>query len=407
MTELQNIYYNYLLAKLNFNKDEFFKGYIQELTKSCSRYRSLGAKKARYDPKTKELLLPYDHDFKKYQLEGELLLPTSFSMIDYLHMECEIKRKRKYYTLKTDVKSVTASQISSFTYCPVSFSISRTFKVQKLISATVGESFHQQHRLLNYVQIDVGSGQCSTPAKPKNLISFKREIDSDAAALVEEIHDSVAVHVDNSESGQDAKVYTSKDGKYSGKPDYIFFNNKSKEYFVVEEKFQCIPKMPDASELKRWRYEHKSYAEEILRIRSDVDFFENHLNQLRSYIYGVKEFKLSHGYLVYWRYSIEKATNHENKHTCKVEQVRAKKILRSDNSNRQKLVSVFKHIQSFLTKGEMEFNIETQRNPNKCANCVVGYLCGHKTGRFSQVTAQYQEDFLKLTNVPFPEELKK
>lgn len=46
-------------------------------------------------------------------------------------------------------------------------------------------------------------------------------------------------------------------------------------------------------------------------------------------------------------------------------------------------------------------------SPIKCAGCVQGVLCGHKTGKFDKFTYPYHRKYLQTKKVPFPEELKK
>ena len=63
-----------------------------------------------------------------------------------------------------------------------------------------------------------------------------------AKEMMEDIKNSTAVYVGAPNRDLQYDYFIGKDKTYVGQPDYIFLNNKTKKYFIVEEKFHYVPR---------------------------------------------------------------------------------------------------------------------------------------------------------------------
>ena len=127
-------------------------------------------------------------------------------------------------------------------------------------------------------------------------------------------------------------------------------------------------------------------------------FFQNHINQLSSYIYGIEEFDIKYGYLIYWKYELD--GSFPNIVACNI--LKIEKTV----EGRQQIRESFIGIKNLIINKGGNFDINT-RVPVKCASCVSNLLCGHKTGKYTYFSIPYSKTYLKLASIPFPEELKK
>jgi hypothetical protein len=101
---------------------------------------------------------------------------------------------------------------------------------------------------------------------------------------------------------EENRYFKSANENFIGQPDYIFKNDTTNDIFVVEEKFQFLPKDPSTFD---YSYYSDEEEQKIIKKRASKTFFSNHVNQLNSYIYGIGEYDIRYGYLVYWKYELE------------------------------------------------------------------------------------------------------
>jgi hypothetical protein len=146
----------------------------------------------------------------------------------------------------------------------------------------------------------------------------------------------------------------------------------------------------------------------IEQIRQRTVFYDNHLNQLRSYIYAIPDYGPMYGYLVYWRYSLPDRDNSDRSYSYSLqcEQIRARKISGINDAERNEIREVYTRLMNAMREGGGHFDA-THRSPSKCAGCVHGVLCGHKMGLFDRYTFPYDRRYLETKRVPFPDELRK
>ncbi len=400
LSEKQIIFLDYILLQLQLLPGVYRDNYIKHLEKRYKDFKHLLAKKIDRNDNG-EIKYPTDHKFKKYTVENNLLYPSKFNIVDVLMLEYNIKKKRQYIKLQQNSNVISASDISNFTYCPVSWSISKSYKLPRSEAAQIGTSLHQDHKLINYsklaqsVNIDRSWHSPTTKMRKFNL-NFEAE------EMINDISNSVVVYAGLSQEDKETHYFKGKD-IYVGQPDYIFFNFKTKKYFAVEEKFHMIPKEPQNDLPEHWCREHNYNPDEINKTRNRILFYENHLNQLRSYIYGIQDYDISYGYLAYWRYTF---ANNATSYTTSIEQLRVKKINKDDEYNRQALIGVYKKIKKAMKVGGGEFDI-SKLSPSKCVGCVNYILCGHKTQHFKEYSFPYSSEYMMTKIVPFPEELNR
>ena len=408
----QKILKNYILARLGFERGAFLADYIENLTKIVKNYEYLASKKAEtivdirdekevfndYHEDYREELRINGHDYevdehgnvsdadlmdfirknhrmsfsrrevvnpdpnKKYIFDGKVFVPESFSLLDYLMLEYKAK-KDNTFTKKVNSNSIiSATDLANYSYCPVSYSIGKTFETDILKSAAIGSKLHTEKKILNWI---------APKKETQNNLDLQKEIEDkyeSNRSFFADVRSSKLLYSGHN-ADNEKKYFINKAGNFVGQPDYIF-KNKQNQNFIVEEKF-------------KWGKNGMFGA-----------FYENHKVQLASYIYGLNEFNADYGYLVYWYYDFGNLTG------CQV--------LRISRTNKTRIFlnNSFRELSSFIKDKKQDFK-KDKLNPNKCANCVVNRFCGHKTGRFHDIEIPYSDKYLKLVKISYPEELKK
>lgn len=287
-----------------------------------------------------------------------------------------------YYTnhqkkLKTD-NIITASDIAMYAFCPASYSIHKSYDLKESPLTDNGKKYHEGTRLINKIK----KGEIEK--ENKTDIRFFKESEKDYKRFLDEIDNSKLIFSGHSET--DKNKYFKKND-FVCQPDYIFQDRNSK-HFVVEEKFRFVGKK---SVEKHNSYLDKTYYETEDDF-NDV-FYTNHILQLASYIYGIEELKIEYGYLVYWQIKDDKVVK------CNV-----KKIAR-DFSLLENLRQTFRRVKAFNADKVINFDVGTL-NENKCTNCSVAALCGHKHRLFPELKIPYYEGkYISLRRSDLPNEL--
>jgi hypothetical protein len=404
----QRLFLNYLLERLKFPEDDFRMHFLDDLNKRSQDFVNLASKPLKRDGKSGDIIFPKDHEYKKYVEQDGRLVPTRFNIIDFLLLECSIRNMRQYNVLKPSKTQISATDISQFTYCAVAWSIAKTFELPKLVSTRVGASMHEKHKLLHFVRSRQSDGNEKSAERDLKHHATQVICDSGAKDLLSDLADSVAIFIGTASNNDKRKWFEGKDRRYVGQPDYVFFNFKTKKYFVVEEKFQKIPQPPRLDLPADWCNTHGYDPEAIERARQRITFYDNHLNQLRSYIYAIHDYGSLYGYLVYWRYYFTNgnAVDGGSTYSLRIEQLHARKLTGTNAADRNALTEVYVEIKKAMRDGEAKFD-PALRSSTRCAGCVQSVLCGHKNGQFNSFTFPYDRRYMETKLVPFPEELRK
>lgn len=393
----------FFLQKLNFSEDEinkdnsFTSKYLKYLSKSYIHFKNIGT------CDNSENLLPYF----KYTFDGKIYKINEFTLIDYLQLEIKIK-ERQDFTIHNDINLniTSATDIANFTFCPVNYSISKSFSTKKIESAEIGTEKHSD----SYINMLINKKEVYPTEIYNENFDYKKynlNYDENFIQLKELLKDNEILYSGHNENV--VKYFKNDKGNFVGQPDFILKNILTNEIIVVEEKYQYIPSIIEDFSYDYYYYDRTKAAEAKItynRIMKGINekrnknyFYQNHINQLKSYLYGISEYPINKAILVYWKYEIIENFKIVTKCYFKI-------IDKSEEvKDKQELNNIFNQIKK-LNK-ESKANYHTQ-NPLKCASCVNNFLCGHKTGKFEYFTIPYKLDFIEINNkVPFPDILKK
>jgi CRISPR/Cas system-associated exonuclease Cas4 (RecB family) len=289
-----------------------------------------------------------------------------------------LKKKLDSIKLKDvhNSSKVSATSLANFEFCPASYAIQQSFIIDKSTNEDkrlIGIDLHESLRLVKK----------TTGEKDEKKSYYGYDV----------LHNKLINKIKNCElifSGhtQEKKFFINDERNYIGQPDYIFKDPKGK-HFVVEEKFKYLNQYSDQG-----HSDYEKTKNEKNKIKTT--FFSNHIVQIKSYIDYIKEYEIEYGVLIYWFYDLIDQLPH-------VHSVSLKVINRNDNNNL--LESTFSDLQSFIDKGGIDF--KSNLNVNKCTSCSVNKYCAHKTGNFKHLEFPYDKSKLKLTQIEFPEKLKK
>lgn len=369
MTERQVALKNYLVERLGFDiHDSFTEEYLEALEKVCRIHAWISFKEG--DPEG-------GSDYPYYNFDEELSIykPLKFDIVDFLWWENEYKKKSLFKKSENFSKFTSASDLANYSYCQVGYSISKTFEMPKNQLAIIGNELHEKQRLvskrLNELFIGAVFDDDSNNFSQINLF-LTYQSDEFVKIFSDDIKTSTLLYGGHNENN-DKKYFINEELNFIGQPDYVF-RSKYNKIFVVEEKYK---KNND------WY---------------DVYFQHHHKVQLAAYIYYLKKFKVDYGYLVYWMY------DRDDPNVIVKSKVF---IVKRSSEVKEYLFEVFKGLSDFRERKVYRLNPKEFLKPNKCAKCVYVLACGHKTGKFDQVTFPYQAYFQKLKYIPFPEELKK
>jgi CRISPR/Cas system-associated exonuclease Cas4 (RecB family) len=324
---------NYLVQKLRWDSNPFIRLVIQTQTlklEGLKKNLGYGVSRRRYNYYKLENL------HNKYA-KMKLLVCGIRTLID---------RETKFAIESKELSYISASDIASYSFCPASYSIKKSFNLNATENMDIGEELHNSHRLLNRYQFTQGRAtktKITSMAFAKNS-EFYSDLFSSKLIFTGHPTDDITKYFTN--------------GKYIGQPDYIFQNSKH-EFFIIEEKFTF------------------SFA----NFRSYI----NHELQTYSYIYGIKEYPCEYGYLIYWLYGY----NDEGELT--VVNCEIKKLSRAE-AMRKKLRQVCDAITTLNVQNEIAFNPQFL-NAKKCANCSVSGSCEHKYADQEKLKFPYTTNF--------------
>lgn len=365
LTKRQKLLIDFLVKRIGFSvNDAFTKDFIDAFVK-------------------------YSHfDEARKDSTGDGRIFKNFS-IEKLTKEIEIRSDWNKYKKENLSNDIYATDIENYTFCPVAYSISKSFDVPQNIDAKTGEELHRKELFndaFNMLPSDYGIGKCFASQKTTrdkdvvkydntdNLKSIEQFFKYQNKQFYEDLRDSELIFP--LEFLNEKKVFRSKKGNFVGRPDYIFKNSVTGKFFVIEEKFRF--------------YDYS--------LQPNNAFYKNHSNQLRAYIYCIDEFSIDYGYLVYWDFVFDYGVP-------VISEARVKRIEKNQRE-RKLLEDVYRKIQNTIRAKGGNF-INDYRNPQKCAKCGTSIFCGHKTGKFKTYDFPYSYKHLKLKNVSYPEELRK
>ncbi|MBS7565333.1 hypothetical protein KHS38_13045 [Mucilaginibacter sp. Bleaf8] len=360
MSNKQELYLSYLLKTIGFQSNDDIREYIKLLINHYVR--------------------------RDYHLSGKPFWNYS-DCISIVKQEVDIKRFKSINEKKL-TNALTASDLSAFGFCPVSYVLNRSFEIEHPTNQNeleLGTEFH---------------GRLIT-AKRK----YVRDTDNEDLSSVETYNKRILTVISSSTliyaGHKEKKPFYNLQENFWGDPDYIFMD-KTGTRFVVEEKFSYKhdPARLSEDEKSYDRYHQNDRDHEADKKRMDwkykkVHFYENHILQIYSYIRNHPD-GVRYGYLIYWYYDFDESGPYIHKYDVK-------DILPTD-SYEQKYQEVKSGIEALSeTKA---CRIEALAiNHKKCVRCSVNKYCGHKSKRYNDLTFPYHRGFLRLYLADFPAEL--
>lgn len=351
------------LAKIGFQDDSIAKNYLNSLYVLIHKiYENKKYRKPNSSRRHGYEYVNYtENDFCKLTLQA-ILFEVSFKQRESEESggadENSFEKTIKDYVLENkNLVYVSASDISSFVFCPASYCISKSFlDEENSEEVKAGIEMHEQVNLVNYV-----SGVGKRHALSNSVMGSDFYTDENKL-FFNDIRNSKVLYVGHDKNSK--KYFKSSKGKFVGQPDYVFTNTYGNN-FVVEEKYRKIEKEG-----------HKLIG--------------SHNAQLASYVIGLDELNASYGYLVYWYYEYKNDIKEVKK--CVVFKVE------KSESNRLEIRKAYKQIIELNEGKASSFDVESLIS-SKCVGCSVRKFCGHKTGRLNQISIPYTSDYYGLMNV--------
>jgi hypothetical protein len=359
-TYRQKLFATHLLKQIGFQNDSIIEKYLLRLEKIYGRWDSY---------------INF-HNFTVPFFNVSECIEILLSEINLKKQSQRIKSK----SYKDELKSAT--DLSNFVYCPISYTIVKSFIIEHPTGeeyTEYGTTLHEQLRLVNKI----------TPNDKKETdVHRARVFDNE---IIKKIRNSELIFTGHS----DNKLFVNEKEKYVGQPDYIFKDDEGK-YFVVEEKFHYLKSEYDLS----WEKTDKSYDQTI------NTFFDNHKVQLISYIRNIVEYSIDYGYLIYWYYEVEESNDKQK--IPKIHDVSIRKVTLTDENLTlyDKAVIGVNNLHQNQNNFHIDFDV-SKLNINKCVGCVVSKYCIHKSGRYNTFVFPFQSHYLKIYYSEYPEELKK
>ena len=233
-TSRQIEFINFLLDQLNFNqideskKDRFREDYFQQLIKSYHKFKNIANCEYSiilYNDKEKKIPKNAVLSFR-YKDNGAFFEIESFSIFNYLQLEIKIKEHGLYDLITLNSDYISASDIANFTYCPVSFAISKSIKSKTLSSAQIGLELHET---------SIINSMISSESKKEKTVNNSDEIsyDENFKNLNDLLKNCEVLYSGHSQS-EKIKYFKSLKGNFIGQPDFILRNKITNKIFVLD-----------------------------------------------------------------------------------------------------------------------------------------------------------------------------
>lgn len=333
-SDLDMIYLVFLLKKIGFKDEARLIAYLEAVIKVYGKYE-----------KTR---------ISQYRGGGSITNYNSSRCFGLLKVEIAI-RENLERIIPIDSKHnslVSATDLASFCFCPVSYCISKSLEVKfptNLRSRSIGNDLHEQLRLISRLPKEYLENTDSKYYTPQ-------------AQKIKKIRGCKLIFAGHT---KERKVFINESVKFIGQPDYIF-QDPNGDYFVVEEKF------------------HADQSGE----------YDNHLVQLQAYIKYISDYDIKYGVLINWSYDFHFQTYEPFINDVKVKVVKIDKEF-------SLLTRIHHQLKTFQNKKEL--SLPFKPNINKCVSCVVNKYCSHKAGNLKKVSLPYDKENLRLQEIIPPE----
>lgn len=251
---------------------------------------------------------------------SELTNKNGYTNLSYSVSNCiqmlidEIEIKKNIHVIQAKEQkdlNISATELSNYVFCPVSYSIGKSFVINKPTSQEFTKSGTNLHEQLKLIGKKIPYDLSESEAHNWNVFQDN---------IIQKIRNSQVAFIGHSE---DKQYFINQEAKFIGQPDYIF-KDKEGKYFAVEEKFHSLK-----PEGHNYWIENPNLYQKMTNI-----FFDNHQIQLISYLRNIREYKLDYGYLIYWYYYTSKLVQGNTTYGAfpQIHDVRTMKIILDDKT---------------------------------------------------------------------------
>jgi hypothetical protein len=190
--------------------------------------------------------------------------PRKYDIVDYLTDELAIKSNPSRYIKPFDESLYTsASEYSSYVFCPISLILSKRFNIPSTVFQDTGTILHERTLLAKAMLQKYSDYFDATERDNSSLNDF---IDIHNKHFFDDLNNSSLLY--SGHINDEPRPFFGEKAKFVGQPDYTFVNQKGQSY-VVEEKFRFLEKE-----------------------ESDIRAYKSHVIQLLSYIYMLDNMNL-------------------------------------------------------------------------------------------------------------------
>lgn len=290
--------------------------------------------------------------------------------IETVYQEIDI-RTDKLFLIRRNFKETTkVSDLSHFVFCPVRYSINKTYNLNENKYKDQGSESSQPMCLEDMHAL---FRRCQSIEETFKYTDIN--LDNDFKNKFKYILNSKIV-INNSNKAY--KIFTNTKNSIIGAPDYVLSTNKGTNYVIIE-KFS-----------KYDYYNQKSYKSDLIKIKAYLEKFES-----------LGNLNLRFGLLITWFWDNKKKIEEKENEVLNI--AREKYIIdykidkvERNELNKQEIDKVLQEIKMFDETGIINNKFSKRINPKKCLKCSAFKYCNHKTGQFDSIKIPYKIDDLKV-----------
>lgn len=308
----------------------------------------------------------YIKDIKNFK--NEIISSKLIKHIKNLKEEIHLRRdgvKRTYY--RND-KTMLISDLSHYLFCPVSYAINETYRVDAGMRMEKNEFADDMRLFIDRHKIY---------EKTKN---FSKCFDDSSLIVDNGIKNDFGYFFNsyikvNNATNPNPTIYSNRNNSLKGVPDYIMTDSSGIDY-AITEKFSYLKK----DEPKRL------YESDLIKHYAFLDELEN-LN-------------LAYGYFITWYWRMEIDPNEKREYFDKKKDVYTYNIFKIERKNEYSkiLQETIKEVNQFRQNKTLKVDISEIAYPGKCLNCSYQSFCNIKGGRFSSISLPYNLFDVKLND---------
>lgn len=256
-------------------------------------------------------------------------------------------------------KKVTlVSDLSHYLFCPVSFAISETFKLDTDSSWERDEWKQDKKLFVHRHKIYKKTGSLKS-AFDDSLLRVDQQFVNDLGYLF-----NSTIRVNNT-TNPNPTIYENNSKSLKGAPDYLLQDDKGIK-FVLTEKFSNVHSADRQKPFDSDLVKHWAFVEEIENIGASFGFF---LTWYWDWVDDSTSVGNARKHMVITKYRIVK--------------------IEKNTANRNRLLRAIERVEHFRNSQVMSVDGQKLSWPRKCLNCSVMSYCNHKTGNYDELRLPY------------------